>query len=107
MTSGHIFGHSLRALGVPLCILRLFELGFGLSARLRMIGHDCTYSAFQPALKKRTATRWAIFERHRHAGKERIRFTGQALSSFGGCSRFFFRLFSLDSRCPPSDVMIL
>src|SRR5260370_1052396 len=43
MTSGDVIRHSLPTFCGPLCLLRPLELGFGLSALLRMFGHGCTY----------------------------------------------------------------
>src|SRR2546429_5707099 len=43
MTSGDVIRHSLLTFCGPLCLLRPLELGFGLSALLRMFGHGCTY----------------------------------------------------------------
>src|SRR2546427_527407 len=43
MTSGDVIRHSLLTFSGPLCLLRPLELGFGLSALLRMFGHGCTY----------------------------------------------------------------
>src|SRR6266849_5780367 len=43
MTSGDVIRHSLLTFCGPLCLLRPLELGFGLSALLRMFGHGGTY----------------------------------------------------------------
>ena len=51
MTSGDVIRHSLLTFCGPLCLLRPLELGFGLSALLRMFGHGCTYCFLPVAVK--------------------------------------------------------
>src|SRR5882724_907443 len=52
MTSGDVVRHSLLTFCGPLCLLRPLELGFGLSAPLRMFGHGCTYSGVPAGSEK-------------------------------------------------------
>src|SRR5260221_10404776 len=62
MAGGLIFGHSLCSVGSSFFLLRPLELGFGLGALLRMVGHGFL-------LEEIATTRRGIFERHRQADK--------------------------------------
>src|SRR6266516_1173264 len=62
MAGGLIFGHSLCSVGSSFFLLRPLELGFGLGALLRLVGHGFL-------LEEIATTRRGIFERHRQADK--------------------------------------
>src|SRR5213078_1494264 len=68
MTSGDVIRHSLVTFCGPLCLLRPLELGFGLSALLRMFGHGFLLVCLDldrrnPGHKRSTRRPWPLAEK--------------------------------------------